>query len=210
MRICWNILLCQTNDREDKDIMKSETPSGKTYSKKVQHLLFPKPEICSEEQMYFRRSGRADYFFAMDNITVHNGGRIDFNTYFNSFSIGKWSKYTFTEKVNLTVEFSGKFLLTLCREDRVIESTVKTVLHEQIISSEKRSALTVPFDCTIAGGIFYFCLAALEDNSKIYGGYYSIECGTPIRNDVKLGIAICHFKKEKYISHNMQVLDAYL
>lgn len=210
MCICWNILLCQTNDREDKDIMKSETPSGKTYSKKVQHLLFPKPEICSEEQMYFRRSGRADYFFAMDNITVHNGGRIDFNTYFNSFSIGKWSKYTFTEKVNLTVEFSGKFLLTLCREDRVIESTVKTVLHEQIISSEKRSALTVPFDCTITGGIFYFCLAALEDNSKIYGGYYSIECGTPIRNDVKLGIAICHFKKEKYISHNMQVLDTYL
>lgn len=177
----------------------------------VQHISFPKPEVCSEEAMYFRRSGAVNYFFASDAITVHNGGRIDFNTYFNSFSMGKWNKYTYAKKVSLTVSFSGTFLLTLIKEDRVIENTVKTVLHENIISSDNRTEITVPFNATDANGVYYFCLAALRNDSKIYGGYYSIDCeDEKAISNVKLGIAICHYKKEKYIIHNMNVLARYI
>lgn len=176
----------------------------------VQHISFPKPEICAEEAMYFRRSGKIEYFYASDFITVNNGGGVDFDTYFNSFSVNKWSKYTETKKVFLTVKFSGKFLLTLVKEDRIVEKTVKTVLHEQIISSEKIVEITVPFDSTDMNGIYYFSLFALENGSKIYGGYYSIGCDEQAVTYVKLGIAICHFKKEKYITHNMEVLAEYL
>lgn len=176
----------------------------------VQHLQFPKPEICAEEAMYFRRSGSVNYFFAVDDITVNSGGRIDFNTYFNSFSIGKWSKYTKISKVYLTIDFKGSFLLTLCREERIIEKTVKDIIHEEIITSADRRTLTIPYEGTNTGGVYYFCLAALQNDSKIYGGNYSVNCSADIVEPVKLGIAICHYKKEKYIAHNMRQLANYL
>lgn len=176
----------------------------------VQHLSFPKPEICSEEAMYFRRFGAVEFFYAMNNIIVHNGGRIDFNTYFNSFSVGKWGKYTNAKKVYITIEFSGRFLITLCREDRVIENTVKNVLHEEIISSKDKTRITIAFDSNDLKGIYYFCLASLENNSTLYSGYYSIDCDEINIKNVKLGIAICHYKKEKYVSHNMQLLADYM
>lgn len=176
----------------------------------AQHLLFPNPEICTEKEMYFRMNSAVNYFYKSDCIVANNEGKIEFNTYFNSFSVGNWSKYTEAKRVFITIKFSGKFLLTLVKEDRIVESNVKNILHEQVIASSEISEITVPFNSIDLNGIYYFSLRALEDDSKFYGGCYSIECDEDAVSDVKLGIAICHFKKEKYITHNMKVLSDYL
>ncbi|MFQ9152753.1 MAG: hypothetical protein ACLR6B_15980 [Blautia sp.] len=39
----------------------------------------------------------------------HKGGAADFNTFFNSFSIGKWRKYTVLETVSLSLKLQGSF-----------------------------------------------------------------------------------------------------
>ena len=71
---------------------------------KVQHLLFPSTRFCTERNMYFRLSDDAEFNYSRDVINFKKAGPTAFfNTYFNSFSAGKWKQYTETEYAEITL-----------------------------------------------------------------------------------------------------------
>lgn len=180
------------------------------YSMRVQNLMYPNPKICTERGMYFRLQEGAEYMYISDQIIFRKSfAVVFFNTYFNSFSIGKWKRYTDIENVGLTLHLKGRFIVTLWREEQNMGSNVREIVREELFSSEQETDFNIEFQSVHSSGIYYFCLNPLEANSVYYGGYYSVISKTPLR-PVKLGISICHFKKEPYVRQNMAAIDSYL
>ena len=65
----------------------------------LQHLLFPKPGICTDEALYFRRNARAYYAWSDDVVYFDRDGALDLDTYFNGISAEKYFKYSVVEKI---------------------------------------------------------------------------------------------------------------
>ena len=187
-----------------------ETVDKKQYMR-VKNLMWPNPNICTEREMYFRlpETG-AEYVYVKDRIVFRKSFCVVFfNTYFNSFSIGKWKKYTEIDNVTLTLRLKGKFIVTLWREENVMGNVVREIVNEEFCASDAEKDFTLEFKSVHSSGVYYFCLNATGAGSVYYGGYYSVVySGAPLH--VKLGISICHFKKEAYVRTNMLSIAAYL
>ena len=72
----------------------------------VQKLLFPRKEICEEWEMYYRDVTDSAYHDGA--IYLKAGEKISLETYFNSFSIGKWMKYTELKDLHLELFMTGQ------------------------------------------------------------------------------------------------------
>lgn len=177
---------------------------------KVQDLMFPNAQRCTEREMYFRLADGTEYTYVKDEITFKKSFTVVFfNTYFNSFSIGKWKKYTDIDGVLLTLRLRGSFIVTLWREENVMGNNVREIVREELCESVQPADFTLEFGSVHTSGIYYFCINAWQPGSVYYGGYYSVTYRGEARH-VKLGISICHFKKEPYIRNNMSAINEYL
>ncbi len=175
----------------------------------AQNILFPNPRICSERDLYMRLGNNAEYVFVKDEINfTRRFSIVFFDTYFNSFSIGKWSKYTNIKNVILNLRLKGEFIVTLWHEDLINERSVKEIVNEQIVKSDQEKQFSFGFNSLKTSGIYYFCLNALKANSVYYGGNYEIEEGDT--RNIKLGVSICHYRKEAYIRRNMESIASFL
>ena len=79
----------------------------------LQHILFPKVEICTEMGLYFRNNDKekneTNKYIFDGNIQLDKEDTLDFGTYFNSFSYGIWRRYSDIDNINLKLEVKGKF-----------------------------------------------------------------------------------------------------
>lgn len=172
----------------------------------LQRIQFPRTDICSREKMFFRVSEGAILKGSDNSIVYQRGSISDTNTYFNSFSISKWVKYTQIKDVNITIDFKGSFWVVLYSlfidNNRVIYKNVK----ELQIDSEERASKTISFDTMPDRGVLHFKLISLSDSSVYYGGYYSTDDSFPV-NDVSLAIGICTFRREDDVHRNIRLFN---
>ena len=75
---------------------------------KLQNILFPSTDTCTEEPMYFRRGDKVFYNWSSDGVEIQKDGILFFDTYFNGFTIEKWAKYTNVKTVSLTVRIDAE------------------------------------------------------------------------------------------------------
>ncbi len=77
----------------------------------IKRILLPE-QIDTDEELYYRRS---EGVVVMDDgsLSCLAGDEVAFNTYFNSFSTGKWKKYTVLEQLELALELQGNFCVSL-------------------------------------------------------------------------------------------------
>ncbi|MDO5424147.1 MAG: glycosyltransferase [Eubacteriales bacterium] len=170
----------------------------------IKRILLPE-QMETDEALYYRRS---------DGVSVLESGalacpqdaEIDFHTYFNSFSTGKWKKYTVLEQVELAVRIQGNFCISL-RYHWLEKGTVRTkVLTEANISSEKSKQFIFHFGDNRNNGTFSFLCRSMRDGSVFLGGKYFAEHLVPVNLDINLAADICTFRKEAYVERNMRVL----
>lgn len=60
-------------------------------------------------------------------FSLDKGGKVEFDTYFNGFSIEKWRKYTQVKEVSVNLELQGDVLVTL---------SSKLFLHGEVLKKE--------------------------------------------------------------------------
>lgn len=95
----------------------------------LQTLLFPKIGICTENRLYFRfnefnenkKIENGNYNYQNQYLNLNKKDVVSFDTYFNSFSIEKWKKYTKLKKLNLRLKITGNFIISLIRKDKIGE-----------------------------------------------------------------------------------------
>ncbi|MCR4675226.1 MAG: glycosyltransferase [Lachnospiraceae bacterium] len=183
----------------------------------IQKLLFPREGVCTDWEMYFRgveqrevKSKDGKMYFLLKK-----GECLSLETYFNSFSIGKWTTYTKLSNLLLELEYEGKLKVEVKHvvgnksdeifRARTTEEKVAMMTREEENAEfnvcENERGCKVSFDKLYKEGIVYVTLLALED-TEFYGGAYTTE-ESELR-DVRISFNICTFKREKEVEHNVK------
>lgn len=199
----------------------------------MQKILFPEVGRCTEETLYFhfresdanskdakeidvkewnrtqelRNRERMECFFPEKKIVLHKGAKLWFDTYFNGFSIEKWTKYTVLENLSLEVTLSGRCKVVLLTKEKIHEDTITTVISENIVEAQDPQRFVFPYEGGNKKGMYTFLVEALSENSVFYGGAYTSEIPAEKVREVKIGIGICTFRREPFIEKNLRILN---
>lgn len=174
---------------------------------KLQNIIYPSTENCTEESLYFRRFGNVEYSFADKFITLNKEATVTFDTYFNSFSAGKWYKYTKIQQVGLCLKLKGSFRITLWYKEKQANQLFTRVVKEFYCNTEHElKEIFCEYDTEFNQGMYALSLLSLEDSSEFHSGYYYTEVDDKNTQNVRISLVICTFKREKYIYKNMKML----
>ena len=127
----------------------------------------------------------------------------DFFTYFNSFSLFKWKKYTNTGKIKLNLICEGKFGITVFgyyREDKKIKKEIYPS-REYDLKEKTEISVNIPEDVKASSVGF-----RIDGDCILYSGFWSTEVDERVLNDVRISIVTVTFRKEDYIRRNAEIL----
>jgi len=160
---------------------------------RLANVIFPTPNVCMDSNLYYKTNEAAWYCYDRGKLIIKKGSTVTFDTYFNSFSIGKWRKFTVVEDLKLVLDISGKVRCKLIHFRSIYS---KENLGEFIIGGKGPEEIEV--DTLYDDGILYFVLEALEDSEvkEVYWG-----TNTPPVNRIRLGISITTFNRQQAV-HN--------
>lgn len=159
----------------------------------------------STKSLYGRMENASFLGKGKEGIGFHKNGVLTLNTFQNSFSTGKWKKYTVIKNVYLNMVLQGEFTISLIHAFIYREEIKENILSTINFKAKDKEEVKLDFGVLKDEGIFYARLEALEENSKLFSGYYGTENCEATQN-VKLAIDICTFKREKYVARNMEIL----
>lgn len=171
----------------------------------------PKKSICPETEMYFRTedNGLINYNEEKCTVEFQSSGQISFDTYFNSFAIGKYNKYCNLSALYLKLKFCGLFVLRIFSIKKVDEQfEEKCILKEEIKSTDISDAL-FEIDTSDISDVsqIYFSLTSKE-NGKFYSGEFC--CKSDILNSINIAVVICTYKREQYLLKNLNSINNYI
>lgn len=171
----------------------------------MQHVLFPDADICGEESLFFRRSGKT---LAMPGILRFKElEQVEFDTYFNAVSIGKWLKYTSLQTLTLRLQLKGSFIVWIRQRERYTHGTIVKTITQYSVTCGEREEMAFPVPYLEGNGLIYFSLQAVGDNAELYGGEWHGEFEKT--QAVKLGVIFCTYKREQYVLRNLNRLREY-
>ena len=150
----------------------------------VQTILFPNPNICDVEELYFHR----------------DGGWLCFDGYFNLFYLEKHHKYSNIDELTLELEVSGIDSVVIMHnrdEIRRIEASCND-------KDSGKMSLRLPYN-EYDKGVFWF-KARKTKNSGGFSVEGHFEAKSENFNEVNLAVNICTFQREAYVLRNMKSL----
>lgn len=168
---------------------------------KIQNIVLPEMEICEREKMYVKKDG--EVYLSHDKIVMMKGSICKFSTYFNSFSLNKWKKYTNINNLTLRINLNGYFKI-----DIYSVYTFRNNIVMECIGSENVEICgekDINIDISKNDNIF-FVLTAFRDNSEFYSGYYYTNTDESFLNDVSINIVMCTFRREKFLLRNVKLI----
>ncbi len=170
---------------------------------KVQNIVFPENEKSEYKSNLFFKKGNVA--FDKENRVANIGKfvTVDFSTYFNSFSMVKWKKYTSAEEVELRLSVKGDFALRAFGYKDVEGCVQQFEILNNRFSNREMEEISIP----LAGfeyDILAFSITTFSEVNIKSGGYY-ISTGREL-NNVNLALATTTFKQEHYIIPNMNAI----
>lgn len=170
----------------------------------LQRILFPKAERCKESELYFRAKAGEK---TEEAFVLPKGERVSFDTYFNSFSIEKWNRYTVVSSVFLKLKLSGKWKLFLLNIELRNGTVCEKVLAEHVVETQTPAVFEFVFEEEEKRGIYAFRAVVLSEEGSIYGGAYCSDLSNIKQQNVKIGVCICTYKREEYVERNLRTLE---
>lgn len=166
------------------------------YEKLLQRKASPTLELCSEMPIFykFNQENLAFYSFEDDSLTLFKSGIVDLCTYFNSFSYGKWLKYTNVTDLSFFIKFKGSIRVSFeyLYEETEVNSKNGFTVNLQSNGKEYKSFELQSLNSK--PDIIGFKIEALTDSVIYDFGYLT---NAPVTQKVKIGIGITTFKREK-------------
>lgn len=152
------------------------------------------PALKDKAELYFQ----GNYGGVDSKIIIGKGESLDLGTYFNSFSILKWSLYTNIRKLKISLNGVGSFKAVFYGFNISGEKEISR--HQFINALEENFNVENLNDFDLLG----IKLTALSDEAVFTGGSYYGAFDT--EREIKIGITICTFKREKYLLPNLDKL----
>lgn len=197
----------------------------------LQRIIFP-TAACDEFEMYFRDFDPS-CVTAEDEIAVKAGRTLSLDTYFNSFSVGKWKKYTRLYSLSFCFAADCACKLSVFHAQAVAdnEQIARFRRNENFtfdvdgISDRIRSCISVTerkidcvqtvvqqgnkklYSCTVKelppDGILYVTLTP-ECDARISGMKWCSGEAACLLNDIKIAVGICTFRREQSVTRNIR------
>lgn len=179
----------------------------------IQPVIIPDSEICNVQTLFFRSDDLVQYesgkFTSLSNSTT---SKISFNTYFNSFSAGKWIKHTNINSAFLQLKVYGVGLIRIVKSKLDVDSINKSTTNEYFFNAKEEQVLKIDlrlddltFKDTISFEVFF-----TENDSYISEAAYWVEIDDNHIKPVSLALASCTYKKEKYINKTLSLIERYI
>lgn len=189
----------------------------------IQPLLFPSGIISNEPKLFFQ--GISSQNISDDSVVIPSGSKLSLETYFNSFSIGKWCKYTNISNLILRLTVSGQLEIKAYHAIGTVENgllekgkgkltedeyihKVNTLAYKAVREEISYSIIqeddtyTIKFNQIYPDGIIYVTIKAITEATLINGGYET-EIDVSLLSPVKLAVGICTFKREAALTKNV-------
>lgn len=175
---------------------------------KLQDILWPKDGICTDVEMYFHSNYKRSLIKTENQsyILFQKGGIVTTDTYFNSFSVGKWKKYTKVRQVQIVLSLQGRFNISLCWKQKINDMYIERELKNTTVDAEQQTEIKLDFP-EETKGMFCFRLEAIGKDGKFFGGYYAAQIPEEEMRPAKIGIVICTYKREEYVGNNVRIMN---
>lgn len=158
----------------------------------------------------FYNSINADLFMQEQMYRFSQGGRFTADTYFNSFSIGKWVKYTVIPNLQLRLSLDGEFTVRVHHAWKTANKLKDNIIASKHVVADGRQDVLVDIGAKDNVGIYYFELICHSSEGCFWGGAYETDISSDQLADVKIAIGICTFRRESYVAHNMSILRSHI
>ena len=172
----------------------------------LQYILFPNESICAEKELYYHSTHNIP-LNQNKIMEIERGQTIQFDSYFNSFSISKWKEYTNINNLYLNLLIKGQFNITIINQYYKSNTIITKEIYNRDYQFNDLNKLTIkiPFS-KIKKGNIGFTITAKNLNAHIYTGYYSTKIIDQKLNKVSLGLNICTYLREDYINKLLNVI----
>ena len=169
-------------------------------------MILPESNYKDINQLYFK-----GYGFQIQGetkkICFSKNAELLTSTYFNSFSINKWKKYTKIQNITLNITFKGSLILNISTMSEKNGEVCKTILESITIKSDTVASKSFLLDFNSIEDILYFDIQCEQDNSELADFSYTTEIDESLLNYVKLAVGICTFKREEFVTKNLNKLN---
>ena len=174
----------------------------------LQKLLFPSAATCPNINMYFhQKTGQVQM---KEQLVLEPNSIMEGDTYFNSFSIEKWRKYTTLNNLSVTLSIKGTCDVFLCgvfiNEKNVICRKNDNVVALSVDNTERQD-YTVKFNLDQYKNcqLLYVQINAKKE-TLLYGGAYLTEVDEAKLPRIKLAVGICTYHRENFIFKNIDTI----
>ena len=140
---------------------------------------------------------RGDVTQKENSVLIAPQGTLSCDTYFNSLACEPWRRFTDVRRVAAKVEMKGRAVASVWRFSSEGE--------EMLSEKESDGDVELTFDLPQTG-IVYVKVTAVKETVVYGGGFYALE---EPKNDVSVAVAICTYKREKYVEKNVRAIEEY-
>ncbi len=177
---------------------------------------------------------RGDRFWYDKMTSVHmlrRGNFVEFFTYFNSCSVGKWRKYTNVGNISLNLTCKGHFIIRMFGHYTDGSDISKEMFEPKEFYLKEKTEISLPVPNGIKSTVVGFQIDVLDFNEMerdedeidpiskkpmykrvpadffLYEGSWSTLVDSSKINDIRIALTTVTFKKEDYITSNMALLE---
>ena len=184
---------------------------------KLQNIVFEDNNGLGEKWKMMYRGDKMIYNKLLSAYTLKNGQFVEFFTYFNACPVAKWRKYTKAEEITLNLVCKGDFLVTMFGHYTDGSDISKEFYDTNEYHLKEKSEISITVPKNIRSSVVGFQIAALSSGSKkkssnetafyLYEGNWSALIDKSSINDIRIALTTVTFKKEEYITCNMELLE---
>lgn len=170
----------------------------------LQNILLPESEICSEEALYFHAAGGAACCREQGLFQLPGGGSLSFNSYFNLFDLGAWTRACRLPPLFAEVTGQGRAVirLVLTRPGSGSETLCST---EAELDPDAPLRMEIP---PLEEGLLHLEASAPEGAATLHSARFAI---AEMPQDLpRLAVSITTFQREAEVRQTVTRLNAFL
>jgi len=171
----------------------------------LQSIMFPDSEAHSVRELYYRSAAQITQKQAAGAqlcCILDKGEVLSFDTYFNSFSVGKWATYSLIRNLRLEVSVSGVCEVALFHVALDGDEITRVPLSTSKLESRVKRTFSLDFPALETRGLFYFTITALEGGTCLYKAAYATDEALTTTPPT-IAIGICTYRREAYLEKNL-------
>jgi len=161
----------------------------------LQNIIMPTLASYADRALFFRLNDHAQFSYENQTIYLASGGKANFATYFNQFSITRWRAFTEVKRVQLELEYEGEGLLTFTIH-QFKQSPRVFGQHKLDAEVSGKTILDLPPLDKLDSGLISFHVSTLG-NCLLRSARFVTPQEPPRK--VVLGISITAFKRNQYV-----------